>query len=569
MNFRLKVLLTLLSLGFAAVGARLVHLQLWRRADLAARADDQSNRWLREAPRRGPILDRNGDVLVESVRTASCFADPRRVQRAPSTARVLGGLLGMSPDDIARRIRRAPGAFVWIKRGLSLEEARDVQGAGLEGVGLKWEYRRRYPDGALAASLLGWVGEEGRGLSGLELAFDEVLTEPGSLRRAVRDGRGVPLAREADDRNDSPRPYLTLTLDRAIQFIAEKELEWGLARSRARSGLVLVQDCRDGEILAMAQRPALDPVKGPDSPRELEIHPAQWAYEPGSTFKVVTAAAALEERRVRPGDLFDCERGQWSLAGITINDHDPQGVLTFARSMEVSSNIGLAKVGLRVGKEQLYDYIRAFGFGSRTGSEIPGESAGLLKAPSEWSGTSLPVISFGQEVGVTPLQLVSAYSAVANGGWLREPRLFVEHRDATGRTRLWRRTPPVRRVISESTALTLRKILRGVVEKGTGGEAGLEGWSVAGKTGTAQKMDPATRRYSETQYVASFCGFVPSENPRLSILVVFDEPQGVSWGGTNAGPVFRNVAWRALTRMGVAPDLPPRVATGHRSGTRG
>ncbi|MBI4396069.1 MAG: penicillin-binding protein, partial [Elusimicrobia bacterium] len=270
-------------------------------------------------------------------------------------------------------------------------------------------------------------------------------------------------------------------------------------------------------------------------------------------------AAAFEEGLVKPQEVMNCENGAWRLAGITINDHKREGLITFTQAMEVSSNIALAKVGLRLGKEKLYDYIRSFGFGSRTGSEMPGESPGLLRPVAKWSGTSLPVISFGQEVGVTALQLAAAYSAIANGGLLMEPRIFLEAKDQWGKRRSWEAEGVVRRVVSTETSETLRKILQGAVARGTGKDAFLDGWSVAGKTGTAQKIDPALKMYSPDKFVASFCGFVPVDKPRLTIVVVYDEPKGLSWGGYNAGPVFRNVAWHGMTYLGVPSDVPAKL----------
>jgi cell division protein FtsI (penicillin-binding protein 3) len=278
-------------------------------------------------------------------------------------------------------------------------------------------------------------------------------------------------------------------------------------------------------------------------------------FEPGSTFKIVTAVAALEEGVSHPNDLFDCEKGEWRYKTVTVNDHEPEGVLTFFRMMEVSSNIGLAKVGLRLGNQKFYDWIRSFGFGSRTGSEIPGESAGLLRAPSEWSGVSLPILSFGQEVGVTALQLACAYSALANGGTLWEPRFVQSIRTSSGSERTRASRVKVRRVMTPETAKIVGEMLEGVVLRGTGQEARLEGWSVAGKTGTAQKIDPKLKTYSPDKNVASFCGYAPAKNPRLTIVVILNEPQGITWGGYNAGPVFKNIAWHSLIHMGVPSDL--------------
>ncbi|MGQ0644856.1 MAG: peptidoglycan D,D-transpeptidase FtsI family protein [Elusimicrobiota bacterium] len=558
LRFRLHAVRFLFLCAFSAVLARLAYLQVWRHDELSARAEQQANRRLRETPRRGPILDRHGQALAVSVRSASCYADPALLPDPAKAARLLAGPLEMSPSVLLAKIRRAPGSFVWLKRSLPVEQAMAVEKLNLLGVGLNWEYEREYPEGALASHLLGRIGTDGRGLSGVEQVADDWLTDPRPPRRALRDGRGEGVV-EGPPEDDQDRTWVRLTLDRTLQYIAERELEAGMARSGSRAGLIVVQDPWTGEILALASRPDL-PAGRPASARDLFIPAVHWTFEPGSTFKVVTAAAALEEKLVRPQELIDCERGAWKVADIKIHDHDKEGVLTFAQVIERSSNIGTAKVGMRLGKTKLHDYARAFGFGSRTGSELPGESPGLLKPPSKWSGVSLPVISFGQEVGASALQIVGAFSAVANGGVLMEPRLFRQMRNARGETRDFPAPAVVRRVVSQETAGALKDMLEGVVTRGTGQAARLDGWTAAGKTGTAQKIEPETGRYSRDKFVASFCGFAPAGKPRFVILVVYDEPKGPEWGGHNAGPVFKSVARHALSYVGVPPDGEVQVA---------
>jgi len=554
MKPRFRFVFGIISLLFLGVVVRLAWLQLWCRQDLSLRADEQAKRWIRELPRRAPIRDRHGVLLADSVPVASCYADPMGMGNPDRVARGLAPLLSMNPVELAHRFRQTKGSFVWVKRLLSMDEATAVEKANLAGVGLQWEYRRSYPNDALASSLLGYVGEEGQGLSGLEYFFNKQLIDRRPPRKSLRDGKGRRLV--LDPREElPPSGGLTLTLDRSLQYIAERELDAGLIRSKARGGVVLIQDPWTGEILALAGRPAFS-RNGRDRPSaaELKIPGIQWVFEPGSTLKVVTAAAALEEGLVRLDEILNCEAGKWRVSGVVIRDHEPERLITFTRAMEVSSNVGLAKVGLRLGRDKLYDYIRSFGFGTRTGVEVSGEEAGLLKPPVQWSGLSLPTISFGQEVGVTVLQLAAAYSAIANGGVLMEPRLCRQAEWPSGETRVWTVPSSVRRVVSKETSAQMRQILRGVVDRGTGTEAAVAGWTVAGKTGTAEKFDPRTRRYSATRYVASFCGFVPAENPRFTLVVVIDEPQGLEWGGLNAGPVFRAVASQALSLYGVPPD---------------
>lgn len=565
LRLRFRSVQLALCLGFAVVLVRLAYLQLWCHEALSKRAESQFLRVVRPIPRRGPILDREGRPLASSVRVGSCYADPTLLRKPEKVAQLLAGPLQMSSSSILEKIRSNKSSFVWLKRFMSVEEAQAVERLNLFGVGLKWEYRRDYPNGFLAAHVLGFVGMEGQGLSGIEQMSNDWIVDARPPRQAMRDGHGSGVGDGAVE-DQSDRAWVKLTLDRTLQYIAERELDWGMQRSRARAGMIVVQDSHTGEVLAMASRPSFSlTAERPSDLEQLQIMPVHWVFEPGSTMKAVMAAAALEENVVKPTDLFDCENGQWKFADIKIHDHEKRGILSFAQVIEYSSNIGTAKASLRLGRTKLHDYLRAFGFGSRTGSEIPGEAPGLLKPVNKWSGVSLPVISFGQEVGVTAIQLACAYSALANGGMLMEPRLFLEMVGADGERREWKDPLLVRRVISEKTAQQVTKILRGVVERGTGVDAKLDGWSVAGKTGTAQKIDPRTRQYSANKFIASFCGFVPAVNPRLTIVVVYDEPQGVEWGGYNAGPVFRNVAWHALTYLGVPPDVERKLAKQSRS----
>lgn len=560
LKFRFRAVQFSLCLLFLAVLTRLGYLQLWCHAELTRKAEHQFERTIQQAPRRGPVLDREGRVLTDSVRVASCYADPSILRRPEKIAKTLAGPLQMPASSIVEKVRKASGSFVWLKRFIPIEQAQAIEELNLYGIGVKWEYKRAYPNGDLASHLLGFVGMEGQGLSGVELVANDWLVDTRPPRHAMRDGRGTGVSDSPVEDDGNDRTWVKLSLDRTIQFIAERELEWGMARSRSKHGLIVVQDPWTGEVLAVASRPKL--TMGSDArvdPEQLLIPAFHWVFEPGSTMKAITTSAAIEENVVKPSDLLNCENGHWKYQSMTIHDHEKDGVMSFAQVIERSSNIGTAKVGLRLGKTKLYDYFRAFGIGSRSGSEMPGESGGLLKPLNKWSGVSLPVMSFGQEVGVTAIQLAAAYSAIANGGMLLEPRIFQEMVNEKGEHRTWQTPSPVRRVVSKETTETVKKILEGVVLRGTGKPAQLDGWSVAGKTGTAQKIDPKTHQYSPSRFIASFCGFVPVKKPRLTIVVVYDEPQGVSYGGYNAGPVFRNVAWHALTYMGVPSDVAPEV----------
>jgi cell division protein FtsI (penicillin-binding protein 3) len=363
------------------------------------------------------------------------------------------------------------------------------------------------------------------------------------------------------EQGPSPGHTVTLTIDEVIQYIAEKELEEMVAATRAKGGIVIVMEPRTGAILALAVSPRFDPNSVRDLPadrwRNLAVTDA---YEPGSTMKVFVAAAALEEKIMEPGSLIFSENGAFQTANTVIHDHEKMGWITFAQMIQKSSNIGAAKTGMALGQKRLYHYLKSFGFGERTKIDLPGEVAGLLKDLRYWGKRSLASISMGQEVGVTPLQLVTAMSAVANGGWLMKPYIVSSIRDASGKI-VAEQGPQVRRQpVSLETARTLTGILEGVVTKGTGARAAVPGYRVAGKTGTAQKIDPKTGGYSSTLFVGSFVGFVPADDPRLAIVAVIDEPHAEAWGGVVAAPVFRSVAEQALRYLGVPAGEPVKVA---------
>ncbi|MGZ8394933.1 MAG: peptidoglycan D,D-transpeptidase FtsI family protein, partial [Nitrospira sp.] len=354
---------------------------------------------------------------------------------------------------------------------------------------------------------------------------------------------------------------LTLTVDEVIQYIAEKELDEAVSRSNAKSGTIIVMNPRTGAVLAMAVSPRFDPnavaALAPDRWRNRALTDT---YEPGSTMKTVIAAAALEEKVMTPGSMLYGENGQLSIANTVIHDHEKTGWMTFAQMIQKSSNIGAAKVGMALGEWRVYDYLKEFGFGDKTGIDLPGEMGGLLRGPRQWGKRSLASISMGQEIGVTPLQMVTAVSAIANGGVLMKPYVVSEIRNAKGQLVAQTMPQAKRRVISADTARTLTTLLEGVVTNGTGGKAAIPGYRVAGKTGTAQKVDPRSGKYSSTLLVGSFLGYVPAEDPRLAMIVLIDEPRGEGWGGVVAAPVFRRVGEQVLNYLGVAVDEPIKLA---------
>ena len=401
-----------------------------------------------------------------------------------------------------------------------------------------------------------------RGLEGVELRYEQYLR--GEKRAVVlqRDalGRAV-FPKGLNEEGAAAGHSLTLTVDEVIQYIAEKELDEAVSRSNAKSGTIIVMEPKTGAVLAMAVSPRFDPnTVGALAPDRWRNRALTDTYEPGSTMKAVIAAAALEEKVMTPGSMIYGENGQFSIANTVIHDHEKTGWMTFAQMIQKSSNIGAAKVGMALGEWRVFDYLKDFGFGDKTGVDLPGETVGLLRGPRQWGKRSLASISMGQEVGVTPLQMVTAVSAIANGGVLMKPYVVSEVRNAKGQLVAQTMPQAKRRVISSDTARTMTTLLEGVVTSGTGGKAAIPGFRVAGKTGTAQKVDPRTGAYSSTLLVGSFLGYVPAEDPRLAMIVVIDEPRGEGWGGVVAAPVFRRVGEQVLNYLGVAVDEPVKLA---------
>jgi len=548
-NYRLWTTTFLSLVFFSVVAGRLGYLQLYCHASLQERVNREQLRF-RGAPDiqpRGTILDRTGAMLALSIQGGACFADPRHALQADETARELAPLLHQSVASIKGKLTQ-PKRFVWLARRLDPETAEAIKGLKRPGVTVTTDIKRFYPEESLAAQVLGVVGDNQQGLSGVELITDRWLSarsvpflfKPWSFSKTKASGLSA--------RTDLAPHSVVLTLDRTLQTIAEQELAAQMKLSRPKSGTVIIQDPQTGEILAMATAPAFDPnlwgspMQPADYGPELLKNPAvEHVFEPGSTFKIVTAAAALEENRVAPTDSFFCENGSWEIPGRTIHDHEREGWLTFAQVISHSSNIGTAKVARRLGRDPLYRYARAFGFGMPSGCGLPGDGVGILHQTRDWRQSSLETISFGQEVGATPLQMVNAYSVIASGGWLLEPRLYKGVVDENGQYREFSQTPPIRRVISPRTVGMMKMILKGVVDEGTGKAAQVVGLSVAGKTGTAQKIDVKTHQYSDAHYLASFCGFAPVDRPRIVICVFLDEPQGSYWGGSEAAPLFARI----------------------------
>ena len=587
---RIFYLAILIALGLAAVVGRLVQLQIFQYGDYLARARRQQQRIVEVSPPRGVVYDRNLHELAMSISEDSCFAVPAEISDPSMVARLLSGILGTEPEEIETRLAGSK-SFVWITRKLPAEKVERIQALNLRGIYFQKESQRFYPKGELAAHALGYVDIDGHGLGGVEYQYDGRLRGKPVQMLVMADARRRWYERHGPDAGQAAS--LVLTLDLNIQYIAEKALDAAIERTHAKAGAVLVQDPNTGELLALANWPSFDPNAAGSAPPEARMDRAVSAlYEPGSTFKIVTVAAALNEGITNPDEVVDCQMGSIVIANHLIHDHKPFGLLTVTKVVAESSDVGAIKLGLRLGPKKFYDYIRAFGFGSPTGVELPGESRGLLRRLENWSAISIGGVSMGQEVGVTPVQLVSAVSAIANGGVVHRSRIVRELPEcAAGGTQC---APPsatrdtlapgesegsqssasaddsAHRVVRPETAAMLRKMLEEVVLNGTGKLAQLDGYTVAGKTGTAQKIDPATGRYSTRDYIASFVGFAPVNSPAVTVLVVLDSPVGGHHGGEVAAPVFREVTQQTLSYLRVPPDIPVappvQLATSHPAG---
>jgi cell division protein FtsI/penicillin-binding protein 2 len=505
------------------------------------------------SPKRGVIYDRMGRELAVSVDVPSIYADPSKVFDPDYEAGKLAPILSMDKDWIKERLLRK-GEFAWLKRKVSPRVAEEVRALKLRGIGIIYESKRFYPNGILACHILGFAGMDNIGLAGIERQYDELLR--GS------SGRILAMTREnteglISDGEVSLAPTvgrdLILSLDTVIQYYAERELEKAISDTSARGGMVIVIDPTTGDILALASRPGYDPNRFGSYPRHYFRNRAvSDAYEPGSTFKIVTAAVALEEGVVSPSDRFYCGRGAIVIDGYLIRDTASYEYLNFREVLEHSSNVGAVLIGTRNNPHSFYDRLKGFGFGKRTDIDLPGESPGLISGYKGWTRFMLGEISIGQGIGVTPLQMLRMAAAIANGGYLVSPRVALGKREGG------RRFIPVAegekiRAVSPGTCSIIREIMEGVVERGTGRKAAVPGYRVAGKTGTAQKIGPSGS-YADGGHIASFVGFAPAEKPRIAVIVVIDEPKGSYFGGQVAAPLFSRIVLPTLRYLRVPPE---------------
>jgi cell division protein FtsI/penicillin-binding protein 2 len=556
---RIIIVAALAAIWTGAVFGRLAYLQLFRYSEYYSRAQHQQRLIVDVGASRAEIFDRNMNPLAMSVPVDSAFAVPSEIADPDMVSRLVGKVLDTPAEEIATRLAGSR-SFAWIARKLPPEKANRLAAMNLRGIYFQREGGRFYPKRELAAHVLGYVDIDEKGLGGIEYSLDDsIRSKPGKmLILADAHRRWYDSSDKAPDSGTS----VVLTLDEKIQYIAEKELAQAIHDTQAKSGTVIVENPNTGELLAVANWPTFNPNAAKDSSAEARVDRAASAlYEPGSVFKIVTLSAAIDQGVTNPNEVVDCQNGAIYIAGHRIRDHKAYGLLTVSQILAYSSDVGAIKLGLRLGAPKFYDYIRAFGFGQTTGVDLPGESRGKLRRIENWTPVSVGSISMGQEIGVTPLQMISAVSAMANGGLIVRPHVVRELHRGSQVTEPQDSQQVPRRVIKETTAASMRRMLEGVVLEGTGKKAILDGYTSAGKTGTAQKYDPDTGHYSTHDLIASFVGFAPINTPALTIYVQLDSPVGPHDGGQVAAPVFKRVAQQALAYLNVPHDIPVAMET--------
>ena len=554
-NSRLHLLSAIMLFWCVAICGRLIYLQVFSYGKFVKQAGHQQQRAIPLAAKRGVIYDRAGRELAMSVMVDSAFAVPTEVKDLPTAVHLITRITG---DDynVVLADCRAHKTFCWVARKADDETIQRINSLKLQGIHFQKEPKRFYPARDLAAQVLGSVGMEDTGQSGIEHEFDEQLRGTAGKMFISVDARKQWFSDV--EKQPDPGDNVVLTIDKNIQYIAEKELDQAIHDTKAIAGTVIVENPHTGEILALANRPTFNPnLRKQITPETLTNRAVSYVYEPGSTFKLVTISAALEEKVTNPNELFDCQMGSIVYNGMRIRDSKPHGILPVWGVLAESSDVGSIKIALRLGEDRFYKYIRAYGFGQQTGIELPGETRGLTKPPSRWSRVSIAAISMGQEIGISPLQLAGLVSTFANDGVWVAPRILAGTVEPQAGPQTVAFHPgAAHRVISSYTAAEMRSMMQKVVLEGTGRKAILEGYSSAGKTGTAQKVDPATGAYSKTKYIGSFAGFAPVNNPQIVVAVILDSAVGLHQGGQVSAPVFHRITQQVLEYLHVPHDLP-------------
>jgi cell division protein FtsI/penicillin-binding protein 2 len=530
---------------------RLLYIQVLNYDDYIKLADSQHHLTLRLAPQRGLIFDRNLKTFALSLKVFSVYAEPRAIEEKQKTAEILADMLDLDYQSVLEKLQKDK-SFVWIKRRIEDEAAQKIKQAKLNGVGMLHENKRYYPKKGQACHIIGFAGMDEQGLEGVELIYDKYLHGIAGKRSMLRDAKQRMMPAFEYEYIPAVNGHnIVLTIDEVIQHIVEAELDATFEQSKAIGASIVVMNPHNGEIYALANRPGYDlndfGHASSDSRRNRALSDY---FEPGSTFKTITASAALEEKVVKLDDIFFCENGEYRISSHILHDHRPHGDLTFVEVIEKSSNIGTVKVAQKMGEELLYKYIKRFGFGKKTNIDLPGETPGFFRPLEQWSKLSISALPIGHEIGVTVIQMARAMSVIANGGYLVSPHVVDKIIDSNNELIKDIDPPEPSRVLSGSTALDMRHILQGVVENGTGKRAKIRGYTSAGKTGTAQKIIPG-EGYSHSKFIASFIGFAPAKDPKVVIAVIFDEPRPYYYGGLVCAPVFKNIAEKVLKYMHV------------------
>ncbi|MCX8070587.1 MAG: penicillin-binding protein 2 [Thermodesulfovibrionales bacterium] len=552
MNGRVICILIVLLLGFGAVFYRLFDIMVLNHNYYINKARGQQVKREELPVKRGLILDRKGRELAVNLETESIFSDGAEIKSIDETAKKLAIISEQKPEVVQAKLDTNK-RFNWVERKISFEKSQEIRELNLKGIGFIQENKRYYPKKNLASHIIGYVDIDNKGLEGIEQRFDKYLSTQPEKASVYKDAKGNILSQGYQ--KEIKGNNVVLTIDEGLQYIVEKNLEAVMQQRKAASASAVMMDPYTGEILAMASLPNYDLNNpGKNNPNTRRNRSITDIYEPGSTYKIITGVAALEEKAVSVDTKFDCSAGNIEVGGRKIKDAHRHGVLTFKEVIQKSSNVGTIKIALKLGKEKVYDYSKLFGFGQKTNIDLAGEVSGILRHHSKWSGMSIGAIAIGQEVAATPLQIVRAYSVIANGGYLVRPHVLKEIKSPDNKIILQTEIEK-KRIISEKTAEVFRDILKTVTEEGgTAKDAAIDGNQVAGKTGTAQVIDPVTKKYSKEKYISSFVGFVPSDKPLFTLIVVVHEPKGAIYGGIVAGPVFRKISNEALSYLNIPRD---------------
>ncbi len=592
-----NIFIGLIILFFGLIVFKLINLQIFQHDDKDRFIQNRIYKESEEVQKRGIIYDRNKSVLARSIKVYKLSLDGKMVadlkaledlltkhninisssnykaieakkRYIPIQSNISEQTILQIKQDITderiktrKEIRRIEKEIKLHKKDLEVKEKLSAERKRLKEdnfacIKIEGSYKRVYPEKRLAAHVIGKVNSENKGTNGIEKFCDEQLSGENIKRQkmVINNYKSVFLDSESD-KDIEVSNDVTLTIDKYLQFITEQELEKGMKKNKAKKGVAIIQNPKNGEILAMASFPNYDPGDKVGDQEYLRNCAISNSAEPGSTFKIIVLAAVLQEHLFNLSDKVNCENGSFQYAGKPITDHEKQRIITVKQILERSSNVGTAKLAIKLGEEKFYRYIRSFGFNSLTGIELTGEEKGILAETNKWSKRSLPTLSFGQELFVTPLQTIGAYSAIANGGTLLKPKIIK----AIGDKEYNEVSVMRKHVISEETAYKVRQALSGVVTDGTGKSARIKGYSVGGKTGTAQKYDPKLKQYSKKKYMASFCGMIPAMNPEVVILVIYDEPNGDYYASSVTAPVFSQIAEKAVKYLNIEPDKPEEL----------